>query len=159
MAAEAGVSRARLSTWKNRYDQYGEAGCETPQASRSPAAPTRTPPDVFERTERLRWDNRWSTGGQQVVNRWSARATVLELANGACGSANAPWLVAGAPGRSTAAGSSTRRIHQPAPALEAYVVVRPGTTGATEPAPEPQRWVTQVWPRREWRRSCGASRR
>ncbi|CAL9374012.1 hypothetical protein SUDANB176_00926 [Streptomyces sp. enrichment culture] len=26
MAAETGVSRARLSRWKNRYDQYGEAG-------------------------------------------------------------------------------------------------------------------------------------
>ncbi|MDQ0791641.1 transposase [Streptomyces sp. B1I3] len=29
VAAEAGVSGSCLSTWKNRYDQYGEAGMGT----------------------------------------------------------------------------------------------------------------------------------
>ncbi|WP_030317787.1 IS481 family transposase [Streptomyces flavochromogenes] len=69
VAAEAGVSRACLSKWKNRYDQYGELGLQDrPSVPRS--SPTQTPPDVVERIERLRRDNKWS-----------ARRITLELAN------------------------------------------------------------------------------
>ncbi len=59
VAAEAGVSRACLSKWKNRYDTHGEAGLhDRPSAPRS--SPTQTPSDVVERIEQLRRDNKWS---------------------------------------------------------------------------------------------------
>jgi transposase len=69
VAAEAGVSRACLSKWKNRYDTHGEVGLQDrPSPPRS--SPTQTPPDVVERIERLRRDNKWS-----------ARRITIELAN------------------------------------------------------------------------------
>lgn len=53
VAAEAGVSRACLSAWRNRYDTHGELGLQDrPSVPRS--SPTQTPPDVIERIERLR---------------------------------------------------------------------------------------------------------
>lgn len=68
VAAEAGVSRACLSKWKNRYDTHGEVGLQDrPSVPRS--SPAQTPPDVVERIERLRRDNKWS-----------ARQITLELA-------------------------------------------------------------------------------
>ncbi|EST18940.1 hypothetical protein M878_44295 [Streptomyces roseochromogenus subsp. oscitans DS 12.976] len=85
VAAEAGVSRACLSKWKNRYDQYGEAGLRD-RSSVPHSSPTQTPPDVVERIEQLRRDNKWSArrialelAGQGVrisertVGRWLAR--------------------------------------------------------------------------------------
>ncbi|MFC9845135.1 IS481 family transposase [Streptomyces sp. NPDC060223] len=85
VAAEAGVSRACLSKWKNRYDTHGELGLQDrPSVPRS--SPTQTPPDVVERIEQLRRDNKWSArritlelAGQGVrisertVGRWLAR--------------------------------------------------------------------------------------
>lgn len=59
VAAEAGVSRACLSKWKNRYDTHGEAGPRD-RSSVPHSSPTQTPPDVVERIERLRRDNKWS---------------------------------------------------------------------------------------------------
>lgn len=85
VAAEAGVSRACLSKWKNRYDTHGEAGLRD-RSSVPRCSPTRTPPDVVERVERLRWDNKWSARGialelegqgvrisERTVGRWPAR--------------------------------------------------------------------------------------
>ncbi|MEV5137152.1 IS481 family transposase [Streptomyces syringium] len=85
VAAEAGVSRACLSKWKNRYDQYGEAGLwDHPSVPHS--SPTQTPPDVVERIEQLRRDNKWSARrialeltdqgvriSERTVGRWLAR--------------------------------------------------------------------------------------
>lgn len=85
VAAEAGVSRACLSKWKNQYDTHGEVGLQDrPSVPRS--SPTQTPPDVVERIERVRRDNKWSArritlelAGQGVqisertVGRWLAR--------------------------------------------------------------------------------------
>ncbi|MEV5846147.1 helix-turn-helix domain-containing protein [Streptomyces sp. NPDC051985] len=68
VAAEASVSRACLSTWKNRYDQYGEAGLQD-RLSVPHSSPTQTPPDVVKRIEQLRRDNKWP-----------ARRIALELA-------------------------------------------------------------------------------
>ncbi|WP_336053391.1 helix-turn-helix domain-containing protein [Streptomyces sp. CA2R101] len=56
IATEAGVSRGCLSKWKNRYDQYGEAGLRD-RSSVPHSSPTQTPPDLVERIERLRRDN------------------------------------------------------------------------------------------------------
>ncbi|OAH12105.1 hypothetical protein STSP_45660 [Streptomyces jeddahensis] len=53
VAAEAGVSRACLSRWKIRYDQYGEAG-PMDRSSVPHSSPTQTPPDVVERIEHAR---------------------------------------------------------------------------------------------------------
>ncbi|MEV6775257.1 helix-turn-helix domain-containing protein [Streptomyces syringium] len=36
VAAEAGVTRACPSQWKNRYDTYGEAGLRDRRASHTP---------------------------------------------------------------------------------------------------------------------------
>ncbi|MBP2055876.1 transposase [Streptomyces griseochromogenes] len=85
VATEAGVSRARLSKWKNRYDQYGEAGLRD-RSSVPHSSPTQTPPDVVERIERLRRDNKWSARriafeladqgvriSEHTVGRWLAR--------------------------------------------------------------------------------------
>ncbi|MBT2493308.1 IS481 family transposase [Streptomyces sp. ISL-96] len=69
VAAEAGVSRACLSKWKNRYDTYGEAGLQD-RSSVPHSSPTQTSPEVVERIEQLRRDNKWS-----------ARRIALELAN------------------------------------------------------------------------------
>lgn len=69
VAAEGGVSRACLSKWKSRYDQYGEAGLRD-RSSAPHFSPTQTPPDVVERIERLRRDNKGS-----------ARRIALEPAN------------------------------------------------------------------------------
>ncbi|MBA9050445.1 transposase [Streptomyces phaeogriseichromatogenes] len=85
VAAETGVSRACLSNWKSRYDQYGEAGLQ--DRLRVPhTSPTQTPPDVVERIEQLRRDNKRSArrialelAGQglriseRTVGRWLAR--------------------------------------------------------------------------------------
>lgn len=86
-AAEAGVSRACLSKWKNRYDTHGEVGLQDrPSVPRS--SPTQTPPDVVERIERSRRDNKWS-----------ARRTTLEPAGqGVQISERNRRPVAGAPG-------------------------------------------------------------
>lgn len=59
MAAEAGICRACLSKWKNRYDTYGETGLQN-RSSVPPSSPTPTPPEIVERIELLR-------RGQQVV--------------------------------------------------------------------------------------------
>ncbi|WP_407702206.1 helix-turn-helix domain-containing protein [Streptomyces specialis] len=60
VAAEAGVSRACLSKWKNRYDTRGEVGLrDRPSLPRS--SPAQTPPDGVERIERSRRDNKWSS--------------------------------------------------------------------------------------------------
>ncbi|WP_329417476.1 helix-turn-helix domain-containing protein [Streptomyces sp. NBC_01268] len=69
VAAEAGVSRACLSTWKSRYDTYDEAGLQD-HSSVPHSSPSQTPPEVVERIERLRRDNEWS-----------ARRIALELTN------------------------------------------------------------------------------
>ncbi|MEU6976994.1 leucine zipper domain-containing protein [Streptomyces sp. NPDC046371] len=45
VAAEAGVSRACLSTWKSRYDTYDEAGLQDHSSVHSPS---QTPPEVVE---------------------------------------------------------------------------------------------------------------
>ncbi|MFD7815240.1 IS481 family transposase [Streptomyces sp. NPDC059785] len=85
VAAEAGVSRACLSKWKNRYDTHGEAGLrDRPSVPQS--SPTQTPPDVVERIEQLRRDNKWSARritlelasqgvriSERTVGRWLAR--------------------------------------------------------------------------------------
>ncbi len=85
VAAEAGVPRACLSKWKSRYDTHGEAGLrDRPSVPRS--TPTQIPPDVVERIEQLRRDNKWSTRritlelasqgvriSEHTVSRWLAR--------------------------------------------------------------------------------------
>jgi hypothetical protein len=85
VAAEAGVSRACLSKWKNRYDTQGEVVLQD-RPSVPGSSPPQTPPDVVERIKRLRRDNKWSArritlelAGQGVqisertVGRWLAR--------------------------------------------------------------------------------------
>lgn len=59
VAAEAGVSRACLSKWKNRYDRLGEAGLHD-RASVPHTSPTQTPPEVVDRIEALRREHKWS---------------------------------------------------------------------------------------------------
>lgn len=68
VAAEAGVSCACLSKWKNRYDTHGEAGLRD-RPSVPLCSPTQISPDVVERIEQLRRD------------KWSARRITLELAS------------------------------------------------------------------------------
>nr|WP_234358450.1 leucine zipper domain-containing protein [Streptomyces sp. NRRL B-24085] len=58
VAAEAGVPRACLPTWKNRHDTHDEAELQDrPSVPRS--SPTQLPPDVVEPIEQRRRDNRW----------------------------------------------------------------------------------------------------
>jgi hypothetical protein len=52
MAAEAGICRACLSKWKNRYDTYGETGPQN-RSSVPPSSPTPTSPEIVERIELL----------------------------------------------------------------------------------------------------------
>jgi transposase InsO family protein len=68
VAAEAGVSRACLSKWKNRYDTYGATG-PLDRSCAPHSSPTQTPPAIVERVERLRRETKWS-----------ARRIALELA-------------------------------------------------------------------------------
>ncbi|MFF9221880.1 helix-turn-helix domain-containing protein [Streptomyces viridosporus] len=84
-AAEAGVSRACPSKWKNRYDTHGEAGLQDhPSVPLVLADPD--PPDVVERIEQLRRNHKWSARrialelvnqgvrvSERTVNRWPAR--------------------------------------------------------------------------------------
>ncbi|MGK5530653.1 hypothetical protein [Streptomyces sp. URMC 129] len=69
VSAEADVSRACPSTGKNRYDQYGEARLRA-RSGVPHSPPAQTPPDIVERTERRRRDNKWP-----------ARRNALQLAN------------------------------------------------------------------------------
>lgn len=59
VAAEAGVSRACLSKWVNRYRAHGEAGLED-RSSRPRFSPTQTPPHVIALIEQLRRQRKWS---------------------------------------------------------------------------------------------------
>lgn len=67
VAAEAGVSRACLSKWVNRYRQFGEEGL-LDRSSRPHHSPTQTPPEVIAAIEDLR-----------RRHKWSARLITLEL--------------------------------------------------------------------------------
>ncbi|WP_437063608.1 helix-turn-helix domain-containing protein [Streptomyces sp. enrichment culture] len=59
IAFGAGVSRAHLSKRENRYDSHGEAGLrDRPSVPRS--SPIQLPPEVVERIEHLRRDDKWS---------------------------------------------------------------------------------------------------
>ncbi len=90
VAAEAGVSRACLSKWKNRYDTHGEAGLRD-RPSVPLCSPTQIPPDVVERIEQLRRDNKWSARritlelasqgvriSERTVGRWLARLGISQ---------------------------------------------------------------------------------
>ena len=59
VAAEAGVSRACLSKWVNRYRRFGEAGL-VDGSSRPHTSPTMTSAEVVELIERWRRDHKWS---------------------------------------------------------------------------------------------------
>ncbi|WP_369149173.1 leucine zipper domain-containing protein [Streptomyces sp. R44] len=57
IGAEAGLSLACRSKWKNRYDTYGATGpMDRPSVPHS--SPNRTPPEIVERIDQLRWDNK-----------------------------------------------------------------------------------------------------
>jgi transposase len=89
VAAEAGVSRACLSKWKSRCDTYGEAGLQD-HSSAPHFSPSQTTPEIVERIERLRRDNKWSARrialelaklgvriSERTVGRWPARLGVV----------------------------------------------------------------------------------
>jgi len=85
VAAEAGVSRARLSKWKARYDADGPEAL-VDRSSAPFVRPTQTPAQVVDRIEALRRGRKWTArqiqrelaaGGQQIsvatVGRWLVR--------------------------------------------------------------------------------------
>lgn len=104
VAAEAGVSRACPSKWKNRYDQYGEAGLRDRSGS-----PRFTGPDPARR----RRTDRATAAGQQVV-RPQGRARTRRPRCAHRRTHRGP--VAGAPGYQPPPVPRSRRIRQPAPA-------------------------------------------
>lgn len=84
VAAEAGVSRACPSRWKNRYDHLGDAVLHD-RASVPHTSPTQTPPEVGERIEALRREHNGlhpgsrsssrvkATRSRRTVGRWFER--------------------------------------------------------------------------------------
>ena len=58
-AAEMGISRACASKWANRWRRYGEVGLQD-RPSTPRTSPNATPPEVIERIETWRRDNKWS---------------------------------------------------------------------------------------------------
>ena len=59
VAAEAGVSRACLSKWVNRYRDQGEDGL-LDRSSRPMSSPTQLAPDLIGQIEHLRRTRKWS---------------------------------------------------------------------------------------------------
>ncbi len=59
VAAEMGISRACASKWVNRWRRYGEVDLQD-RPSNPHTSPNATPPEVIERIETWRRDNKWS---------------------------------------------------------------------------------------------------
>ncbi len=114
VAAEAGVSRACLSKWKNRYDTHGEVRLQH-RSSVPRSSPTQTPPDVVERIEHLRRNNKWSARritlelanqgvriSERTVGRWPARLGIHHRRfpdpDGSANRRPSKWIVARYPG-------------------------------------------------------------
>ncbi|SDZ51973.1 leucine-zipper of insertion element IS481 [Saccharopolyspora shandongensis] len=64
VAAEMGISRACASKWVNRWRRYGEVGLHD-RASTPHTSPNATPPEVIDRIETWRRENKWSA--QQIT--------------------------------------------------------------------------------------------
>lgn len=77
VAAEAGVSRACLSKWKNRYEALGEVGL-LDRSSAPHRSPTQTPQQVVDLIETWRRERKWTT--RQIARELATHGHTVSVA-------------------------------------------------------------------------------